>query len=610
MLQREASMAKPPNLLDKDEFPGMVGWFDPAMLVDIARQAIVSALFGQYADRRLIQAALDPAESKELLRRAGLTANLVQDSDGAIWVDYVADLGDGFDSTYAIAYLLGRPQLEIEGAKAPLPRGQVLLMGGDQVYPAATRKEYKRRMRRPYAFAFPDSTAGDAQHPALLLIPGNHDWYDGLTLFLALFCTRREKKIGSWRAIQRRSYFAQQLPNNWWIWGFDSQLGEDIDQPQADYFVTIAKEMPENARIILCAPVPTWIYGETKAKNSEEREKFYRGLDYIALEIIKKNCRNARICAVLSGDTHHYSRYSAKEDGTQFITAGGGGAFLHPTHQLVDELRITWMGQDRQLLLKTAPEADHRASDTAACYPSREESVRLLSGNRAFAFTNWKFSLTLGGIYWVAAQILLMWQGGPLAQPDSFLRWSGHIAASVASSPMFVIVALGFWGALFQYADAKTAPGKALLGAVHAIPHLLLVLALTSFLIPLNAILFGAQPGGIPSFLITLVEFLGIGGFVGASIWGAYLSKVCREVALHTNDAFSAMRLDSFRHFLRLRITNETLTIYPIGLDAAPRRKDWSINPQGGQSQNEPLVVPKSALQPRLIENPIVIPAR
>lgn len=598
----------PPNLNDRNEYPAMVGWFDPPMLVDIARQAIVSALFGQYADRRLIQAALDPANSAEFMRRAELTASIPVDPQGAVWVDYVADLGDGFDSTYAIAHLLGKERIDIEGQS--LPRGQMLVMGGDQVYPAATRTDYRRRMRRPYEYAFPDSSQPDAAHPALVLIPGNHDWYDGLTLFLALFCTNREKKIGSWRAIQRRSYFAQRLPHDWWVWAFDSQLGEDIDQPQADYFVSVAKAMPEDAKIILFAPVPTWIYGELKAKNAEEREKFYRGLDYVALEILSKNCKNARVCAVISGDTHHYSRYSAKEDGTQFITAGGGGAFLHPTHQLIDEIDLTWMGKLYHLSLKTDPGPDHQPIAGEACYPKRVESKALLKGNKKFAISNWLFSLTLGGIYWVAAQLLLLGRDDLLfQQAPNFWVWSLEIARAVGASPMFVLVALGLIAVLHQYADAKTKASKAALGILHAIPHVVLLLVLVSILPPLNVIIFGLRPGGIPYFFAYLLEVVIAGGFAGGVIWGAYLTTACKR-ALHWNDAFSAMRLDSYRHFLRLRLTKDELTIYSIGLDKAPRREDWQINPNGRNNQNEPVVVPKSKLQPRLIEKPIIIRAR
>jgi hypothetical protein len=53
------------------------------------------------------------------------------DNEGAVWIDFVADLGDGFDSTYAMGCLLAQEQIEFEGK--PLPRGQLLVMGGDEV---------------------------------------------------------------------------------------------------------------------------------------------------------------------------------------------------------------------------------------------------------------------------------------------------------------------------------------------------------------------------------------------------------------------------------------------------------------------------------------------
>jgi len=59
----------------------------------------------------------------------------------------VADLGDGFNATYSVAYLLAQPQLEAGGRV--LPRGQVLLMGGDQVYPVANGDGYENRFWVP-----------------------------------------------------------------------------------------------------------------------------------------------------------------------------------------------------------------------------------------------------------------------------------------------------------------------------------------------------------------------------------------------------------------------------------------------------------------------------
>ena len=62
-----------------------------------------------------------------------------------IWIDYVADVGDGFESTYTIAYLLAQDSLDVRQA-GRLRHGEVLIMGGDQCYPQATREEYKKKL--------------------------------------------------------------------------------------------------------------------------------------------------------------------------------------------------------------------------------------------------------------------------------------------------------------------------------------------------------------------------------------------------------------------------------------------------------------------------------
>src|SRR5215510_9465811 len=94
-------------------------------------------------------------------------------------------------------------KLEIEGVGQPTPRADVLVLGGDQVYPSATRDNYRDRMAGPYAAALP---AVSGHTPVLFAIPGNHDWYDGLTSFTRQFCQRRT--IGAWQTEQFRSYFA------------------------------------------------------------------------------------------------------------------------------------------------------------------------------------------------------------------------------------------------------------------------------------------------------------------------------------------------------------------------------------------------------------------
>ena len=68
------------------------------------------------------------------------------------------------------------------------------------------------------------------------------------------------------------------------------------------------------------------------------------------------------------------------------------------------------------------------------------------------------------------------------------------------------------------------------------------------------------------------------------------------------------MRLDSHRNFLRLRIKDDELTFYPIGLDRVPRRHEWRFNTERAGTP-PPVYVPVSPLTPHLIESPIAFAA-
>ena len=200
-----------------------------------------------------MQAVTDPAEDKDLVARYDYRDPnadephkcVACDETGAFWIDYIADVGDGFEATYTMAYLLAQDSLDIRGA-GNLRHGEVLIMGGDQCYPQATREEYKERLLQPFNWAYsvprPDRK--------LFAIPGNHDWYDGLNAFDGLFCSSRDKLsnargnvIGGWQCQQHRSYWALRLPYNWWIWGADIQFSKYLDTSQVNYFVRVAEQM-------------------------------------------------------------------------------------------------------------------------------------------------------------------------------------------------------------------------------------------------------------------------------------------------------------------------------------------------------------------------------
>lgn len=597
----------PDNLFNKADYPGMVHWFSPKVLFNVVRKVLTSTVFAQYADRRLIHASLDPFTAESLIERCGGELGICGSKKGAVWVDYVADLGDGFDSTYAIAYLIGQKSIVVDGLE--MPRADCLIMGGDEVYPDASRYDYLTRMQRPYECAFPRSKDAKVDRPPVFLIPGNHDWYDGLTLFLAKFCRGISTHLGSWDAHQHRSYFAVQLANNWWIWGYDSQLGEDIDIPQASYFVEVAKRMPDNAKVILCAAVPTWLKAETNAKDATEREIYYRGLRYMT-GILESNCKGAKVPLVLSGDLHHYSRYLAAGSGTQFITAGGGGAFLHPTHHLPEIIKADW-GSSRQDLVLGTDSRDKDREKREACYPSRSTSRILAWGNLGFIFKNADFCITLGVFYFISALLMLAWGGyGEGGGLGSLLERAWAQAIKFVPTPIFLFILVTFLATTIKYADIQPPKRKRIVGALHGLIHIVIIVSITALLSTLLYPLIGQWWSDLVYF-ITLGFGMIASGFIGGFVWGIYLLIASFVWASHANDSFSAMRLNSFRHFLRLKIEGDMLVVFPIGIDKSPKRSFWKFNDGRHQEdQNASIVVPKGSLGQHLIEGMITIDAR
>lgn len=623
--------------IDIKALPKMVRWYSPAHLVSTGWRSVVSEIFGQYADQRIMQATIDgfaPEVMKSVISRYDY-ADLRQLSDGnSVWFDYVADLGDGFDSTYAVASLISAPQLTLEGA-GTLPAPKLLVMGGDQVYPFPTRQAYRERFAMPYATALPPAADGGWRRK-LFVLPGNHDWYDGLSSFDHMFCKARfghasENRIGGWLCPQHRSYFAIRLPHNWWIWGADIQLAQYLDAGQILYFESVAEEMKrhptEAPKVILCTPEPSWNY---------DRDESLQGEDNLATITKIATDAGARIPAVLSGDLHHYSRYHSAETGTSFFTAGGGGAYFSPTHYLKDKRIITTAtGESIELDLRCKMK-DGERTDEPSCWPSRGTCRRLSMSTLGFPFRNYGYSVALGFIYWV---IIWMFSTTPyggktvgetlLYDPD-FHWWPGiFLLAPLAAATNVVlgIWCLGLWVVLYFYADNEWGgKAKAALGTLHWLAHIAMMIALYyavsyfSFWMVetawpqarevLQNLDLRTSPD-VRELLRTIVIFpltmIFLGGIAAGFVWGAYLT-ICCFMGLHCDQAFASMAIPDFKNFLRIKVEPNKVTIYPIGLRHAPRRWAWKhAKDRGLGDSGGPSIVTSRPMRPELIESPIEI---
>jgi hypothetical protein len=412
-----------------NSYAQMVRWFSPHLLVLAAYRDTVARIFGEFADQRGIQHVADPIPTDEELKKKFCNRYDYSGQAGGstpYWVDFAADLGDGFDSTYSVAYLLAADKLHPEQARTtggirgikglagsePLEHGRLLILSGDEVYPWPTHEDYELKTFKPYAMALSEP-AIDPQTGRLppasrhvFAIPGNHDWYDGLNAFDDQFCRARAgtgggMRFGDWETRQHRSSFAIKLPHNWWIWGADIQLNDLLDPGQLSYFRAVAEQMGPEDRFILCTAEPSWYALGTPA------ERFARqNLNGLIEAPIR---RGAKLCGIFSGDWHHYSRYNESQalGNMNLITAGGAGAYIHGTYHLKRKLDFEWVGKtlefrlDRKLEPSGSDTEPPKQTTANACYPSKATSYRLALGNWLFPFRNFGFCLAVGIVYWL-----------------------------------------------------------------------------------------------------------------------------------------------------------------------------------------------------------------
>eukprot|EP00571_Detonula_confervacea_P006288 CAMPEP_0172319744 /NCGR_PEP_ID=MMETSP1058-20130122/38599_1 /TAXON_ID=83371 /ORGANISM="Detonula confervacea, Strain CCMP 353" /LENGTH=1060 /DNA_ID=CAMNT_0013034863 /DNA_START=643 /DNA_END=3825 /DNA_ORIENTATION=+ len=347
------------------------------------------------------------------------------------WLDFVSDCGDGFNSSYQISRLLAQPTLDVitpssssskQHGRRILPRGKLLINGGDLAYPDPTPDSYEKRFFRTFEDAMPPPPSFRREHisirkpalpvqgwtidtgtnardpdndarsqlsnypgPCTFLVPGNHDWFDGLSTYTRYILSR--DWLGGWLMPQRTSYFALKLPEGWWLLGFDLALDDDINIEQFHFFANLAASMEPNDAVIIVSHVPHWVLNEYENHSNDSAKESH------LCELMRTHL-GGRVKLRLAGDLHHYTRHvplsnkgpvsrtsNGKSIGDKpvLIVSGGGGAFLHPTHCFQDQIKV---GKER-----------HDYSRVCA-YPSTKVSRHLSWLNLwQFRWRNWRLDI-------------------------------------------------------------------------------------------------------------------------------------------------------------------------------------------------------------------------
>jgi hypothetical protein len=595
----------------------MAGWYDPRLLVQTGIRAAISTLFGHFADKREAIAAANAIQPTPKDGEFDYSGH-ADAKTGEFWFDYLADSGDGWKSTFAMARLAAEPTL-IGGT---LPRGKLLILGGDQVYPTASREDYRDRFLGPFDEAYapggkPQWKDDRKERPHLYAIPGNHDWYDGLNSFFGLFCRRRAarpgvdlgisregKTIGGRQTQQTRSYFAIELPGDWWVWGTDSQLEGYIDQPQIDYFQHAAAYwMKPGSKLILCVADPAWAYVDPA--DPDKKFESFSYLERLAGLARMPEARENRepgwpengavmghqLKVVLTGDSHHYCRYvEYDEDPEQparyYVVCGGGGAFLHPTHHLKDKrfryrfpkpgVAASAGAQDRAFLI---------GSQGKAVFPSVKESRALAWGNLGFPFLNKLFVATYIALYGIFNWVLDFNARAAEADSMSAVLRKGDLLHSIrayweliGSSPWSALLVAGALVGYLKFAESPYSSRlRTAMGVGHAMVQAVAVTLTVCAIIHLSDGLFPADWARLDN-IGTLVVATIVSAIVSGFVFGAYLLVCLNLLGRHPNEGFSSMRIEKFKSFLRLRIDKAgALSIFPIGLRSVPDTDDGPL---------------------------------
>ncbi len=536
--------------------PYAIRWFGSTALLGHLRRVAASAIASQAVDTRDWMRPDRPGEllvhAARVLRAPVADApTLVERLGRPAWIDFVADTGDDRDLSAAVARLVFAeygPADRPEGGI--LPRGDILLFGGDTAYPVATGREILRRVIQPWNDVLHETGTGGRRR-VLLGIPGNHDWFDGLDGFARLF--RRDAVAGmlahweaerahpvhkrpagdrsraalvrqlhldelagsvdlirsafqslraiargstihrvarltlrGYTAVQEASYWALPLAPGLELWGVDRQLRR-LDFRQRTFFIERRAERPED-RLVFLAPDPALSFGERNPAGQA------------MLGACRLTLESDRVL-YLSGDLHHYERRTVGD--SLHVIAGGGGAFLHGT----------------RIAPSSGGAADRAYPDTAA---SRRLALKL----------PWKL---LAG----AAGFLPHMLFGLLAALQLRALGQGPVAGTIATALVALVCVTGFTLAVRGRRARR-----------------ILTLAVT--------VSFGLTVALSPLLLRRLIFLLAHGAYHGGLVvvahaaFGAFLFGVFLMILAFTGleheEGFAALGHPGFRHFMRIRI--------------------------------------------------------
>lgn len=258
-------------------------------------------------------------------------------------------------------------------------RTDFMVIASDVIYPAGGAETYLENFYGVY----------EGYRKPIYAVPGNHDWYDGLSGFMLNLCgvetvptaprparfsraglrellwhrpRRLDEATRTRLRAKRDDRPAAGQPAPYWLLdtgplqlvGIDTGITGSIDRDQAAWLrrVSAASRKPK----ILITGKP--LYVDDRRRPGAIEGEPDRSVD----EIVRERAHN--YVAAIGGDIHNYQRYPVEVEAgrtIQYLVSGGGGAFMHATHTIP------------RVELDGVREQDFR------CYPLRGDSLSFYS---------------------------------------------------------------------------------------------------------------------------------------------------------------------------------------------------------------------------------------
>jgi hypothetical protein len=296
--------------------------------------------------------------------------------------------------------------------------------------------------------------------------------------------------------------------------------------------------------------------------------------------------RDQKIVAYLAGDLHLYFRILEKQpDRTEVvrITAGGGGAFLHPTNGEIDRTYRRKRGC------------------TTFSFPTAAECQRLCWRNLLFPVLNWRFGLLTAFVYFLASWSILAF-----LKVEAECKTYGDALAvtfqGVLETPIGAIWGLLIGGGFLLFTDTHSRWYRFVAGLTHGATHLLAIFLIGwgSYFLTVGQGMTYKDP---PQFFAAAAIIFAGGWIVGSMLFGLYLFISLNVFGRHSNEAFSSLAIPDYKNFLRMKIDKTGLTIYPIGIRRVPRK--WRAATDNDHTVSAFVPDDANATPPFLIEEPI-----